>query len=88
MLSLPCMHLNGTLFQLDSRFMTLFAYRFPLEIVFRILDVVLAEGAEAVLRFALALIKHNADHIVTLEFESLLEFLKEGILSKDNSRIV
>jgi hypothetical protein len=36
--------------------MTLFAYRFPLEIVFRILDVIFAEGSEAVLRFALALV--------------------------------
>ncbi|KAI8901549.1 rab-GTPase-TBC domain-containing protein [Globomyces pollinis-pini] len=63
-------------------FMTLFAYRFPLELVYRILDVILAEGAEAVLRFALALIKHNADIIVTLDFEKLLEYLKEGLFDK------
>lgn len=63
-------------------FMTLFAYRFPLEIVFRILDIVLAEGPEAVLRFALALIKHNAETILTLDFERLIEYLKEGVLDK------
>eukprot|EP00842_Homolaphlyctis_polyrhiza_P000110 jgi/Hompol1/109/HPOL_005225-RA len=60
-------------------FMTLFAYRFPLDMVFRILDIVFAEGPEAVLRFALALIKHNADMIVTLDFEPLLDFLKNGL---------
>ena len=44
------------------RFMTLFAYRFPLDIVFRILDIILAEGSEAILRFALALVfKFNQD---------------------------
>ncbi|KAJ2996674.1 GTPase-activating protein, partial [Globomyces sp. JEL0801] len=43
----------------STMFMTLFAYRFPLELVYRILDVILAEGAEAVLRFALALVSKN-----------------------------
>jgi chromosome segregation ATPase len=71
------MHLNG--FMSSRRFMTLFAYRFPLEIVFRILDVIFAEGAEAVLRFALALIKHNSEKICTLDFEKLLDYLKEGL---------
>jgi DNA repair exonuclease SbcCD ATPase subunit len=59
--------------------MTLFAYRFPLEIVFRILDVIFAEGSEAVLRFALALVKHNSEKICSLDFEKLLEYLKEGL---------
>jgi hypothetical protein len=40
-----------------TRFMTLFAYRFPLDLVYRIMDVILAEGAESVLRFALALVR-------------------------------
>ncbi|KAL2911891.1 GTPase-activating protein [Polyrhizophydium stewartii] len=60
-------------------FMTLFAYRFPLEMVFRILDIVFAEGPESVLRFAVALVKHNADTILTLDFEPLLDFLKSGL---------
>ncbi|KAI8928101.1 rab-GTPase-TBC domain-containing protein [Entophlyctis helioformis] len=63
-------------------FMTLFAYRFPLDMVFRILDIIFAEGPESVLRFSLALIKHNADTIVTLDFEALLEFLKAGLLDQ------
>ncbi|KAI8912016.1 rab-GTPase-TBC domain-containing protein [Powellomyces hirtus] len=60
-------------------FMTMFAYRFPLSAVFRIMDVIFAEGVDAMLRFALALIKRNADAIVLLEFEQLLEFLKNGL---------
>ncbi|KAJ1343042.1 hypothetical protein BSLG_002068 [Batrachochytrium salamandrivorans] len=63
-------------------FMTLFAYRFPLDMVFRILDIVFAEGPESVLRFAVALIKHNTDTIVTLDFEPLLEFLKSGLFDQ------
>jgi chromosome segregation ATPase len=59
--------------------MTIFAYRFPLELVFRIFDIIFAQGSEAVLRFALALVKNNADKIVTLTFEPLLEFLKTGL---------
>ncbi|KAJ3268433.1 GTPase-activating protein [Terramyces sp. JEL0728] len=63
-------------------FMTVFAYRFPLEIVFRIFDIIFAEGPEAVLRFALALIKHNQETIVTLEFEKLLDYLKEELFEQ------
>ncbi|KAJ1547665.1 GTPase-activating protein, partial [Cladochytrium tenue] len=60
-------------------FMTLFAYRFPLEIVFRIMDIVFAEGIEAIFRFSFALLKRNQDVILSLEFEPLLEFLKVGL---------
>ncbi|KAI8811019.1 rab-GTPase-TBC domain-containing protein [Cladochytrium replicatum] len=57
-------------------FMTCFAYRFPLDIVFRIFDIVFAEGIEAMFRFGYALLKRNADTILTLDFEELLTFLK------------
>ncbi|TPX59646.1 hypothetical protein SpCBS45565_g07692 [Spizellomyces sp. 'palustris'] len=60
-------------------FMTMFAYRFPLSAVFRIMDVIFAEGVDAMLRFAIALIKRNQDIILTLDFENLLEFLKNGL---------
>ena len=60
-------------------FLTLFGYRFPLELVGACMDLVFAEGVEAVFRFAIALLKANADKIVTLEFEPLLEFLKSGL---------
>ncbi|KAI8817678.1 rab-GTPase-TBC domain-containing protein [Fimicolochytrium jonesii] len=61
-------------------FMTMFAYRFPLACVFRIMDVMFAEGVDAMLKFALALVKKNSDKILALtEFEQLLEFLKNGL---------
>lgn len=60
-------------------FLTLFAYKFPLQIVLRIFDVVIAEGIEAMLRFAVGLIRRNASTILSLEFEPLLAFLKENI---------
>ncbi|KAI8908056.1 rab-GTPase-TBC domain-containing protein [Gorgonomyces haynaldii] len=46
-------------------FMTVFAYRFPLELVFRIWDIILGE--------------ENQDKIKTLDFEPLLDFLKNGL---------
>ncbi|KAJ3204150.1 GTPase-activating protein [Dinochytrium kinnereticum] len=60
-------------------FMTMFAYRFPLDMVFRIMDIIFAEGFEAMFRFALALLKRNTDVLLSLEFEQLLEFLKVGL---------
>lgn len=60
-------------------FMTLFAYKFPLDLVYRILDIIFAEGVEAMFRFCIALLKKNSDTILTLDFESLLEYLKSGL---------
>ena len=47
--------------------------------VLRIVDVVVAEGLEAILRFGVAVIKKNAETILELEFEKCLEFLQTGI---------
>lgn len=68
-------------------FLTLFAYKFPLQIVLRIFDIVIAEGSEAILKFGVALMKRNADTIMSLEFDSVLVFLKEKIFDyyNDNS---
>ncbi|TPX37416.1 hypothetical protein SmJEL517_g00648 [Synchytrium microbalum] len=60
-------------------FMTCFAYRFPLEIVFRILDIIFAEGQEAMFRFAIALLKRNQDTLLAMQFDHLLEYLKEDL---------
>lgn len=49
--------------------------------VFRIVDVVLAEGVEAVLRFGVALLKRNQQRILSLEFDRLVEFLKDGLFT-------
>lgn len=56
-------------------FMTLFSYRFPLSLVYRVMDIVLAEGIEAVFRFALALLQQSEDVLLGLEFEEILAHL-------------
>ncbi|SCU99118.1 LAFA_0G22100g1_1 [Lachancea sp. 'fantastica'] len=60
-------------------FLTCFAYRFPLCFVLRILDVVFVEGLEAILKFASVLMLKNEKVLMTLQFEQLLEFLKNGL---------
>ncbi|EPQ30179.1 uncharacterized protein PFL1_02295 [Pseudozyma flocculosa PF-1] len=60
-------------------FMTLFSYRFPLELVYRILDSVFAEGVEALFRFALALMKRNEEELLKLNFDSAVSFLKQSL---------
>ncbi|ORX43706.1 TBC-domain-containing protein [Hesseltinella vesiculosa] len=61
-------------------FMTLFAYKFPLDLVFRIYDLLFVEGVQVVLKFALALLKRNEKYLLQLDFEPLLDFLKNGLL--------
>ena len=66
------------------RFMTLFAYRFPLDLVYRIMDVILAEGAESVLRFALALVGLNFTYLsILIILHSLLHFSDKTKCRKD-----
>lgn len=65
-------------------FLTLFGYKFPLEIVIRIYDVVIAEGLETILRFAVNFMIQNKSHILTLKFDELLTFLKDGLFDVYN----
>ncbi|KAF9329559.1 GTPase-activating protein [Podila minutissima] len=60
-------------------FMTLFAYKFPLELVFRVYDIIFVEGVDSLLRFAIALLKTSHDKILSLDFDVLIEFLKNGL---------
>jgi len=60
-------------------FLTLFAYKFPLSMVVRIFDIVVAEGLEAILRFGVAVMKRNAETVLELEFEKCVEFLQTGL---------
>lgn len=55
------------------------SYRFPLELVSSVFDLVFAEGVEAVFRFAIALLKRSEPYLLTLEFEDLIDFLKNGL---------
>lgn len=60
-------------------YMTLFSYRFPLDLVYRIFDNVFAEGIEAIFRFGIALMKRNEDKLLSLQFENILDFLKDSL---------
>lgn len=63
-------------------FMTLFAYKFPLDLVFRIFDIILAEGIDCIFKFALAVIQSNEKTILSMDFEPLLDFLKNGLFTE------
>ena len=62
-------------------FLTLFAYRFPLQLVLRVYDLILSEGLEgAILKFGIALMHKNAESLLGMnEMSSLTNFLKERI---------
>lgn len=52
---------------------------FPLSLVYRVLDIVFAEGIEAIFRFSLAILKKSEDILVELEFEGILNFLQTDL---------
>lgn len=64
-------------------FLTIFAYIFPLPLIFRIYDIMLAEGvAETVMRIALALLKKSTRRIVALtEFEDIMDYLSTQLMA-------
>ena len=62
-------------------FLTFFGYKFPLEFVLRIFDIVFAEGAEALLKFAIALMLKNESNLLALKFDQLLEYLKNDLFN-------
>ncbi|KAL4073899.1 rab-GTPase-TBC domain-containing protein [Scleroderma citrinum] len=63
-------------------FLTLFSYRFPLEIVFRIYDTCLASGIEAIFAFSLGLLQKNEDILLSMKFDEILIFLKQRVLDR------
>ena len=62
-------------------FLTLFAYKFPLQLVLRVYDLILSEGLEsAILKFGIALVQKNAEALLKLEDISALKtFLNERL---------
>ncbi|KAG2111230.1 rab-GTPase-TBC domain-containing protein [Suillus discolor] len=63
-------------------FLTLFSYRFPLEIVVRIYDNCLASGIEAIFAFSIVLLQKNEDKLLNLRFDDILAFLKNKIFDR------
>ena len=62
-------------------FLTLFAYRFPLQLVLRVYDLILSEGLEgAILKFGMALMQRNADALLGMtDMSKLTNFLKDRL---------
>jgi hypothetical protein len=62
-------------------FLTLFAYRFPLQLVMRVYDLLLSEGLEgAILKFGMAVIQRNALTLLGMnDMLALTNFLKEKL---------
>ncbi|EOD44731.1 putative gtpase activating protein [Neofusicoccum parvum UCRNP2] len=62
-------------------FLTLFAYRFPLQLVLRIYDLILSEGLEgAILKFGIVLMQKNAETLLGMkDMSQLTTFLKERL---------
>lgn len=62
-------------------FLTLFAYRFPLQLVLRVYDLILSEGLEsAILKFGLCLMQKNAKTLLGMsDMADLTNFLKERL---------
>lgn len=63
-------------------FLTFFAYKFPLDIVLRIYDIVITHGIEALLKFAVNLMLQNEEKLLSLKFDKLLEFLKDSLFNR------
>ncbi|KAL0072388.1 GTPase-activating protein [Marasmius tenuissimus] len=63
-------------------FLTMFSYRFPLEIVFRIYDSCLANGIEAMFGFSIALLHKNEETLLGLKFDEILSFLNTKLFDR------
>jgi hypothetical protein len=61
-------------------FLTLFAYRFPLQLVLRIYDLILSEGLSAILKFGTVLMQKNAAALLAIsDMSQLTTFLKDRL---------
>lgn len=61
-------------------FLTLFAYRFPLQLVLRVYDLILSEGLSAILKFGIALMQKNAHTLLEIkDMGQLATYLKEKL---------
>jgi len=62
-------------------FLTFFAYKFPLDIVLRIYDILITQGSESILKFAVNLMIKNQSNLLLLKFDNLLEYLKDKMFN-------
>ncbi len=61
-------------------FLTLFAYRFPLQLVLRIYDLILSQGLSAILKFGIVLMQKNSAALLNLsDMSQLTTYLKDRL---------
>jgi hypothetical protein len=61
-------------------FLTLFAYRFPLQLVLRIYDLIFSEGLSAILKFGIVLMQKNATSLLAMsDMAQLTGYLKDRL---------
>ncbi|KAJ9144822.1 RabGAP/TBC [Coniochaeta hoffmannii] len=61
-------------------FLTLFSYRFPLQLVLRIYDLIFSEGLSAILRFGIVLMQKNAEALLAMkDMSQLCTFLRDRL---------
>jgi hypothetical protein len=81
--ALAChLHRRGVSPQLYATqwFLTLFAYRFPLQLVLRIYDMIFSEGLSIILKFGLAIMQRNVETLLGMnDMTALSHFLKEKL---------
>ncbi|KAK6641121.1 hypothetical protein RUM44_012823 [Polyplax serrata] len=69
-------------------FLTVFTARFPLYLVFHILDVFLLQGEEALFQVALSLLMMFKKELLQLDFESILKYFRVTLPKKCRSKEV
>ncbi|WPK26910.1 hypothetical protein PUMCH_004278 [Australozyma saopauloensis] len=62
-------------------FLTFFSYKFPLDVVLRIFDVIITQGTEALIKLAIDLMLRNETSLLRLNFDALLDFLKLNLFN-------
>ena len=60
-------------------FLTLFLCKFPLKLVYRMIDLMLYEGTTTLFRLSIALLRRSEPQMLQLEFEHLLAFLSNDV---------
>ncbi|XP_046330913.1 rab GTPase-activating protein 1-like isoform X2 [Haliotis cracherodii] len=63
-------------------FLTLFTAKFPLHVVFNILDLYLSEGKDVIFSVALALLKGSRKDLLALDFEGVLKYFRVQLPKK------
>lgn len=63
-------------------FLTLFTAKFPLCLVYHIMDLILCEGCDVVFQVALALLKNSKKELLALDFEGILKYFRINLPKK------